>query len=113
KAVQDYDTAQGSQKVNMMWVDTDGCVSAAQYCKYFITSVEKGIQSAVKAAVLAAANGNFKGGAYVGTLANGGAVLAPFHQFASKVPASLQSELNTIKQGIINGTITPATKSPV
>ena len=35
-----------------MWVDTDGCVSAAQYCKYFITSVEKGIQTAVKAAVL-------------------------------------------------------------
>ena len=27
----------------MMWVDIDGCVSAAQYCKYFITSVRKGI----------------------------------------------------------------------
>ena len=46
KAVQDADNAGG--KVNMMWVDTDGCVSAAQYCKYFITSVAKGIQSAVK-----------------------------------------------------------------
>ena len=113
KAVQDYDTAQGSQKVNMMWVDTDGCVSAAQYCKYFITSVEKGIQSAVKAAVLSAASGTFKGGAYVGTLANGGVGLAPFHDFASQIPASLQSELNTVKQDIINGTITPATKSPV
>ena len=28
----------------MMWVDVDGCVSAPQYCKYFITSVEKGIR---------------------------------------------------------------------
>jgi basic membrane protein A len=113
KAVQDYDNQQGSQKVNMMWVDTDGCVSAAQYCKYFITSVEKGIQSAVKTAVLAAATGTFKGGDYVGTLANGGVGLAPFHDFASTIPASLQSELNTVKQDIINGTITPATKSPV
>ncbi len=78
----------GSQKVNMMWVDTDGCVSAAQYCKYFITSVEKGIQPAVKTAVLAAANGTFKGGTYIGTLANGGVALAPYHDFASKVPAS-------------------------
>jgi basic membrane protein A len=38
--------------------------------------------------------------------------LAPFHDFASKVPSSLQSELNTIKQGIINGSIKVATKSP-
>src|SRR5580693_7167954 len=50
KAVQQADSAGGH--VNMMWVDTDGCVSAAQYCKYFITSVTKGIQSAVKNAVL-------------------------------------------------------------
>ena len=26
-----------------MWVDTDGCESAAQYCKYFLTSVEKNL----------------------------------------------------------------------
>jgi basic membrane protein A and related proteins len=113
KAVQDYDNAQGSQKVNMEWVDTDGCVSAAQYCKYFITSVEKGIQAAVKTAVLSAAKGSFQGGAYVGTLANGGVGLAPYHDFASTIPASLQSEINTVKQDIINGTISPVTKSPV
>jgi len=113
KAVQNYDNTAGSQKVNMFWVDTDGCIAAAQYCKYFITSVDKGIQSAVKAAVLAAASGTFKGGTYVGTLSNGGAALSPFHDFASKIPASLQSELNTVKQDIINGTISPVTKSPV
>jgi basic membrane protein A and related proteins len=113
KAVQDADNAAGTQKVNMMWVDTDGCVSAEQYCKYFITSVEKGIQTAVKNAVTSAANGTFKGGAYIGTLANGGVGLAPYHDFASKVPASLQSELNTVKQDIISGKIVPATKSPV
>jgi basic membrane protein A and related proteins len=113
KAVQDADNAAGSQKYNMMWVDTDGCISVPQYCKYFITTVEKGIQASVKAAVVAAANGTFKGGTYVGNLANGGVTLAPFHDFASKVPASLQAELNTIKGQIISGKIVPATKSPV
>ena len=113
KAVQNADAAAGSDKVNMEWVDTDGCVSAAQYCKYFISSVTKGIQAAVKNAVLTAANGTFKGGNYIGDLANDGVVLSPFHDFSSKVPAALQSELNTIKQEIISGKIKPATKSPV
>jgi basic membrane protein A and related proteins len=113
KAVQNANAAAGSDKVNMLWVDTDGCVSAAQYCKYFISSVTKGIQAAVKAAVLSAANGTFKGGNYIGDLTNGGVVLSPFHNFSSQVPASLQSELNTIKQDIISGKIVPATKSPV
>ncbi len=113
KAVQQADQQAGSQKVNMMWVDTDGCVSAATYCKYFITSVEKGIVTAVSNAVQNAANGTFVGGNYIGTLANGGVGLAPYHDFASQVPASLQSELAQIKQGIISKTITVATKSPV
>jgi basic membrane protein A and related proteins len=112
KAVQNADTAAGTQKVNMMWVDTDGCISAAQFCKYFITSVNKGIKVAVDNAVTTAANGTFKGGNYIGTLKNGGVGLAPFHDFASKVPASLKAELATIKTGIENGTIKPATKSP-
>jgi basic membrane protein A len=111
KAVQQADAS--GQNVNMMWVDTDGCISAAQYCKYFITSVEKGIQTAVKTAIVSAAGGSFKGGNYIGTLANGGVSLAPYHDFASKVPASLQAELNQVKQGIINGSIQTPTKSPV
>jgi basic membrane protein A and related proteins len=111
KAVQAADSS--GKHIAMYWVDTDGCVSAATYCPYFITSVEKGIATAVKSAVVSAANGSFKGGTYVGTLANGGAVLAPYHDWATKVPASLQSELKTVEQGIISGSIVPATKSPV
>jgi basic membrane protein A len=113
KAVQDADNTAGSQKVNMMWVDTDGCISAPQYCKYFITSVEKGIQTAVKVSVLSAATGKFRAGTYIGTLANGGVRLAPYHTFASKVPATLQAEIATVKAAIVSGKIVPATKSPV
>jgi basic membrane protein A and related proteins len=111
KAVQQAD-AQGG-KVNMLWVDTDGCVSAAQYCKYFISSVTKGIQAAVKTAVLNSADSTFKGGNYIGTLSNGGVLLSPFHDFSGKVPASLQAELKTIQTGIESGSIKTPTKSPV
>jgi basic membrane protein A len=111
KAVQDADNAGGN--INMLWVDTDGCVSAAQYCKYFISSVEKGIAVAVKTAVLSAASGSFKGGNFIGTLANGSVTLAPLHDFTTKVPAALQQELRTIGVEIATGKIVPATKSPV
>jgi basic membrane protein A len=110
KAVQT--AAQSGKNVAMYWVDTDGCTSAATYCKYFITSVEKGIATAVKFSVLGASRGH-AGGTYVGTLANGGAVLAPYHFWTSKVPAALQAELATVKAAIISGKIVPATKSPV
>ncbi len=99
--------------VNMEWVDTDGCISAPQYCKYFITSVTKGIQAAVKNAIVTTAAGQFKGGNYIGTLANGGVALSPYHDFASKVPVALQQQLTAIKAGIESGMIKTPTRSPV
>jgi basic membrane protein A and related proteins len=113
KAVQAANAAAGSVKVTMEWANTDGCFSAPQYCKYFAGSVTQGIQAAVKNAVLSAANGTFQGGTYVGDLTNGGVALSPFHDFASRVPASLRSELLAIKAEIISGQIKPATKSPL
>jgi len=111
KAVQTADS--GGKDVNMVWVDLDGCFSAAAYCKYFLTSAQKGITESVKTSVLAAKNGTFHGGTYVGTLQNGGAELAPYHQFGSKIPASLKSEIDQLKTQLENGQIKPATKSPV
>jgi len=107
-------TANASGKhVAMYWVDTDGCLTAPQDCSIFITSVEKGLAAAVKSAVLSAASGQ-EPTMYVGTLQNGGAVLAPFHApWTTLVPASLQSEINALRQKIIAGQITIATKSPV
>jgi len=112
KAIQVADAA--GKHVLMEWVDTDGCVSAAQYCSYMLTSVTKGLAAAVKTAVLSAANGTFKAGnTYVGTLANGGAGLSPYHDLASQVPASLQNEIKALQTQIEEGKITPATKNPV
>jgi basic membrane protein A len=89
----------------MEWVDTDGCVSAPQYCSLFITSVTKGIVASVSSVVEAAAKGSFKGGNYNGDLANNGVSLSPFHDFATKIPASEKTELVKLRTGIIAGTV--------
>ncbi len=99
-------------KANVMWVDTDGCVSAAQYCKYFITSVTKNLTGSVVQYVQQAATGNFPSGSYVGTLKNGGTGLAPFHQFAAKVPGRPAAQLAQVKAGISDGTIKITSKCP-
>jgi basic membrane protein A len=92
-------------KANVIWVDTDGCVSAAQYCQYFLTSVTKNLSDSVKLYVTKAASGTFPTGSYVGTLANNGTGLAPFHNFDSKVPSTLKDELKTVQQDITSGKI--------
>jgi basic membrane protein A len=88
-----------------MWVDTDGCVSAAQYCKYFMTSVTKNLTGSVQQYVTKAATGTYPTGSYIGTLANGGTGLAPFHDYDSKIPSSVKSALDKVKQDIISGKI--------
>jgi basic membrane protein A and related proteins len=113
KAIQTADQTAGSSKYNMLWVDTDGCFSLPADCKYFISSVTKGIVPSVEHDVLAAAHGTFTGGNYIGTLANNGVSLSPYHDFASDVPAALQSELKQVTTGIENGSIATPTKSPV
>jgi basic membrane protein A len=92
-------------KVNVIWVDTDGCVSAAQYCKYFITSVTKNLAGSVQTYLTQAATGTFPTGSYIGTLANNGTGLAPFHQFDSKVPAALKNQLKQVQSDISSGKI--------
>jgi basic membrane protein A len=92
-------------KVNLIWVDTDGCVSASQFCQYFISSVTKNLTGAVQTYVTAAAGGTFPTGNYVGDLKNDGTGLAPFNQFDSKVPADLKSELDQVKTDITSGKI--------
>jgi basic membrane protein A and related proteins len=96
---------QSGGKASVIWVDTDGCVSASQYCGVFLTSVVKGIAGAVQKTVDSAAKGQFPTGSYLGTLQNGGTGLAPFHQFDSKVPADVKSALQQIQGDIVSGKI--------
>ncbi len=89
----------------LIGVDTDWCVSAAEYCPVVLTSVMKNMHIAVRDAIKMAKEGTFQGGVYVGTLKNGGVGIAPFHEFDDDVPASLKAELEEVAKGIKDGTI--------
>jgi len=86
----------------VMWVDSNGCVSDATDCKYFVGTVAKGVEPSVEAAILSAAKGTFKAGSYVGTLKNDGTGL---ELGGVTVPSKLKADIATAKAGIIAGTI--------
>ena len=86
-------------------VDTDWTVSAPEFADVTLTSVMKNMDVAVFDFIKAVKEGTFKGGTYVGTLANNGVGIAPFHQAESAVPAEIKTELEQIKADIIAGKI--------
>jgi basic membrane protein A len=94
-------------KVSVVWVDQDGCTSAAQYCDEFLTTVVKNVTDAVKTAVSTGAQGKSLAAdpGYLGTLANNGVSIAPYHQFDGKVDATLKSEVEALKAKIISGEV--------
>jgi basic membrane protein A len=98
-------SAAAAQERGMMLigVDTDWYVSAPEYRNVELTSIMKNMDVAVFNASKAVQDGTFEGGVYVGTLANGGVGIAPFHEFDSKVPDSLKAEIEKAKDAIIDG----------
>lgn len=102
------EVAQGSGgKVSVIWVDQDGCKSAAQYCSVFLTTVVKNITDAVQKAVVTGASGQPLAASpgYLGTLENNGVELAPYNQFDSKIDSGLKSEVDALKADIISGKV--------
>jgi basic membrane protein A len=65
----------------------------------------KGMQVGVEDVVKSTADGKFDNSPFVGTLANGGVAIAPFHDYASKVDPGLQAELDALKADIISGKV--------
>ncbi|GAB4429310.1 MAG: hypothetical protein Kow0031_09840 [Anaerolineae bacterium] len=87
-------------------VDADLTQSNPDAAEVYMTSVLKKIDVAVYEAVKRMADGTFEGGTnYISTLANDGVGLAPYHDWEDRVPAELTAELDAIKQGIIDGSI--------
>lgn len=89
--------------VRAVWVDTDGCVSAAEYCDVLLTSVMKGMDVAVTAAISDAVNDQFNNELYSGTLENGGVGLAPL---SGDVDDELAGKVDELREGLIDGSIT-------
>ncbi len=94
-------------KVSVIWVDQDGCTSAAQYCDVFLSTVVKNIEGAVKEAVVKGAKGEALSAApgYIGDLSNEGVSLGEYHSFDSKVDPALKTELETLKADVISGKV--------
>jgi basic membrane protein A len=94
-----------SKKSKVIWVDTDGFVSANKYRSVLLTSVMKGLGNSVKSVINDVEAGKFTNDAYVGTLKNGGTTIAPYHDLIRLVPSSLRKEVTALRTGIISGKI--------
>ncbi|MBU4335193.1 MAG: BMP family ABC transporter substrate-binding protein [Actinobacteria bacterium] len=95
----------------LIGVDSDWAVSNPDSASITLTSVIKEIGQSVYDTVQSASEGNFTSDPYVGTLKNGGVGLADFHDLASSVPSDLSTQVDTLKQDIIDGTITVTSAS--
>lgn len=89
-------------KLKLMWVDTDGCESAAQYCKFMVGSVTKNLSKGVQDYLAKSADGTYPKGNYIGDLKNDGVGLLDNND---SQPAALKAELTKIKAEIAAGTI--------
>ena len=88
-----------------IWVDTDGCVSAAEYCDILLTSVMKRIDVATETAIKESIDGTFNNELYVGTLENDGVGLAPFHEQEAEIDPEVIAAIEDLKAQIIAGSL--------
>ncbi|MGU3435816.1 BMP family lipoprotein [Actinomycetes bacterium M1A6_2h] len=97
--------------IALIGADADVFESDPSVGDLLLTSVTKGLKEGTNEVVTTAGQGNFDKTPYVGTLSNDGVGIAPFHDFSSKVDPALQGELDTVKAGIVDGSITVTSPS--
>lgn len=95
----------GVDKLKIIGVDADLYFTDPEKKHVYLTSITKRMDSTVYGVIEQAMTGTFKGGVIVGTLANGGVDLAPYHDMDAIVPDDLKKELDAIREGIVAGTI--------
>jgi basic membrane protein A and related proteins len=88
-------------------VDVDQYLSAPTYGSILLSSELKRVDNVVFAAIREAIAGPFPSNPYVGTLANDGVGMAPFHDLDAKVPQTLKNELDALKTALVNGSVSP------
>ncbi len=98
--------AKAAGDVVIVGVDADWYETAPDFKDIVLTSVLKNMDNAVFDAVGNASTGNFSNEPYVGTLANDGVALAPFHDFDGEISAELKSQLQALQEQIISGELT-------
>ena len=97
--------ADSGEDVALVGVDADFFETDPNTADVVMTSILKNMKVSTYEAIVAAGGGAFDPAAYVGTLENDGVGIAPFHNYESKVSDTLAAELETVKAGIIDGSI--------
>ncbi|PPF82161.1 BMP family ABC transporter substrate-binding protein [Subtercola sp. Z020] len=104
--------ASESKTAKIIWVDNDGYDTLpADYKPILLTSVMKKTGDAVEQIVGDDSKGTFDSSAYVGTLANGGVDLAPYHDLEASLPAGLADEVAALKADIVSGKVVVSSPS--
>jgi len=89
----------------LIGVDSDWVLTSQEYADITLTSVMKLMDATTFQVIQSVIDGTFKGGNVVGTLANKGVALAPYHNLDSMVPAELKAEIEQLQADIIAGKI--------
>ena len=92
--------AQEEEGVKLIWVDTDGCLSVADACDLFLTSVQKKMDNAVFDTIQSVVDDDFDNEVYSGTLENDGVGIP---ELGEDVPAELADKIEEYRQAIIDG----------
>ncbi len=97
--------ADSGKDVALIGVDADFFETDPTTQDVVFTSILKNMKVSTYEAIMAAGDDTFDPEAYVGTLENDGVGIAPFHNFEGSVSDTLADELETVKAGIIDGSI--------
>ncbi len=87
-------------------VDVDQYYSYPEVSDILVSSAMKGLDNAIYGVIVYDMEGEFPGaGVYRGRLANGGVDIVPFHDFINHIPDSIKTDMEIIKIGIMDGSI--------
>lgn len=95
----------GPDKLMIIGVDSDQFDSDEANQSVYLTSVLKNMDVTTFNAISSVLDGTFAGGVTVGTLANGGVGLAPYHDMDASVPQALKDQIEALRAGISDGSI--------
>lgn len=86
-------------------VDVDQYVSYPDVDSCLISSAQIGLRQIVKLAITNMVKGTWSPGLFIGNLQNGGVTIAPYHDWDSKIPASVKARIADIKAKLTDGTL--------
>ncbi len=99
-------------KINAIGVDVDQYQSYAASQACILTSAEKHLAVSVSSSIQQIAQGTAKGGKIIYNAANDGIGASPFYGAAPKLPADIQTTLDTALAGMKAGTVVSCPPAP-